>query len=114
MALIELGDLPCGFLIPPVIRSELQLNSFLHHVALSLLPLHYLWRRVVTRLILPHLSAPLTRLRNVQRCFKMKTVTEAIPKSREHQGDIFLMLKFKWNKSMDGKESVAFSSHSDT
>lgn len=52
----------------------------------------------------PHLPAPLTRLCNVQWYFKMKTVTEAIPKSREHQGDIFLMLKFKWNKSMDGKE----------
>lgn len=104
VALIELGDLLCGFLIPSVIRSKLQLNSFLSHVVISLLCLHYLWRRVVTRLILHHLSEQLTRLCNVQCCFKMKTVTEAIPKSREQQGDIFLMLKFKWNKSMDGKE----------
>lgn len=52
----------------------------------------------------PHLLETLTRLCHVQRYFKMKTVTEATPKSREHQGDICLMLKFKWNKSMDGKE----------
>lgn len=104
LALIELGDLLCEFSIPTVIRSKLQLNGFLSHIVISLLSLHYLWRRVVTRLIPRHLSELLTRLCNVQCYFKMKTVTEAIPKSREHQGDIFLMLKFKWNKSMDGKE----------
>lgn len=56
------------------------------------------------QLIPRHLLELLTQLCNVQCYFKMKTVTEAIPKSREHQGDIFLMLKFKWNKSMGGRE----------
>lgn len=87
-----------------VIRSKLQLNSLLSHVVISLLSLHYLWRRAVIRLIPHHLSELFTQLCSMQRYFKMKMVTEAIPKSREHQGDIFLMLKFKWNKSMDGKE----------
>lgn len=104
LAVIELGDLLCGFLIPTVIRSKLQLNSFRSPIVISLLGLHYLWRRAVTRLIPRHLSGPLARLCSVQCDFKMKTATEAIPQSREHQGDIFLLLKFKWNKSLAGKE----------